>query len=95
MMSSPNEKSPLVCFEGDHCPRGSIQKYTPLGGAVNNQSGSVAVSSRVRSTNEDRELPIPRAVFVVTNAALGRGMLEFPLAFRKTVAWHRVWLLKQ
>ena len=70
-MPIPNENSSLLNIQ-----RGS--KSTSL----NDHSGS-SVNIPV-ITREDPGLPIPRAVFVVTNAALGAGMLNFPEAYGKT-----------
>ena len=73
-MSHRNEKSSLIDAGG------SINtNYTRM----SDHSSSAVMNVQVESRG-DPELPIPRAVFVVTNAALGAGMLAFPEAYGKT-----------
>jgi hypothetical protein len=80
-MSITNEKSSLLDFGGNKSnEQGSIQcNYASL--SDHSASDSLAVTAR---HSDEPGLPIPRAVFVVTNAALGAGMLAFPEAFGKT-----------
>ncbi|XP_028392884.1 putative sodium-coupled neutral amino acid transporter 7 [Dendronephthya gigantea] len=87
-MSVPNERSSLLQHKkGNFYDRESIHNrhhlndQPPSGehGASINETGSVVIQN-----NDEPGLPIPRAVFVVTNAALGAGMLAFPEAYAKT-----------
>ena len=70
-MSIPGERSSLLTHSSH------ILNDQPS--AYNRSSSSVAIQQ-----NNEPGLPIRRAVFVVTNAALGAGMLAFPEAYGKT-----------
>ena len=81
-MSSANERSSLLGFRGNNdVGKGNIQHNSTALNDHSAASGSGSLSVIVR---DEPRLPIPRAVFVVTNAALGAGMLAFPEAFGKT-----------
>ncbi len=84
-MSIPNEKSSLINFGGNNRPnqRLSIQNRCTFNND-HSLSGSASATVSVEHSFDEPGLPIPRAVFVVTNAALGAGMLAFPQAFGKT-----------
>ena len=41
-------------------------------------------SNTISVSSDEAGLPLPRAIFVVTNAALGAGMLNFPEAYSRT-----------
>ena len=80
-MSHPNEHSSLLKFSGEtYNNQGNIQAE---GTHLLDHSASATIRVQVDS-HGDPGLPIPRAVFVVTNAALGAGMLAFPEAYGKT-----------
>jgi hypothetical protein len=80
-MSSPNEKSSLLHFAGNnHKIQNSCTSLNDHSSSTNSTMNDV----QVIEANDEPGLPIPRAVFVVTNAALGAGMLAFPEAYEKT-----------
>ena len=84
LMSSSNEKSPLVRgTDGSSITNSSIQRYTPFDGPEMKFRPSSSSASDA-SPEDEPGLPLPRAIFVVTNAALGAGMLNFPQAYSKT-----------
>lgn len=84
-MSEESERSLLLsCGEINDENRDTIQIPYAVDNSKMRQRLSTSTTSPSINSMGEPELPIARAVFVVTNAALGAGMLAFPEAYGKT-----------